>query len=87
MEPYPLFADAGSGSCLCAAKPFVESDAAESRVAQRHQRALLDAAGEVSGLAATVAAWQLMAQALQHSARFRMFQIYPKDPGGQPMAG
>src|SRR5262249_16371591 len=30
--------DAGSGRCLRAAEPFVETDAAEARLAQRHQR-------------------------------------------------
>src|SRR2546422_11626874 len=45
--------DAGSGSCLRAAEPFVETDAAEARFAQRHERALLDAAAEVSGLGVT----------------------------------
>src|SRR3984893_2736459 len=39
-----------SGSCLRAAEPFVETDAAEARFAQRHERALLDAAAPVSGL-------------------------------------
>src|SRR5262249_23980731 len=43
-------ADAGSSCCLCAAQPFVEADAAEARFAQRQQRALLDAAAEVSSL-------------------------------------
>src|SRR5207245_7694850 len=43
-------ADAGSGSCLWAAEPFVETDAAEARFAQRHERALLDPAAPVSGL-------------------------------------
>src|SRR5246127_4764065 len=42
--------DAGSGFCLRAAEPFVETDAAETRFAQRHQRALLDPAAPVSGL-------------------------------------
>src|SRR5258708_30929335 len=32
-------------------EPFVEADAAEARLAQRHERALLDPAAEVSGLA------------------------------------
>ena len=40
----------GSDSCLRAAEPFVETDAAEARFAQRHQRALLDPAAEVSRL-------------------------------------
>src|SRR5499427_10883307 len=44
---------AGSGSCLCAAEPFVEPDAAEARVAQRHERALLDPAAVVAGLGVT----------------------------------
>src|SRR5581483_12518073 len=42
--------DAGSGSCPRAAEPFVETNAAEARVAERHERALLDPAAEVSGL-------------------------------------
>src|ERR1700720_3551041 len=42
--------DAGSGSCPRAAEPFVETDAAEARFAQRHERALLDPAAPVSGL-------------------------------------
>jgi hypothetical protein len=36
-----------------AAEPFVETDAAEARFAQRHERALFDAAAEVSGLRVT----------------------------------
>jgi len=32
----------GSGVCLRAAEPFVETDAAEARFAQRHERLLLD---------------------------------------------
>src|SRR5215472_15263152 len=36
-----------------AADPFVETDAAEARFAQRHERALLDAASVVSGLGVT----------------------------------
>jgi hypothetical protein len=43
-------ADAGSGCCLRAAEPFVETDAAEARLGQRHERVLLDPAAEVSGL-------------------------------------
>src|SRR5215470_9177134 len=44
----------GSGSCLwAAAEPFVETDAAEARFAQRHERALLDASAPVSGLGVT----------------------------------
>jgi hypothetical protein len=35
----------------------------------------------------SIAAWQLMAHALQRPARFRTFQVYPKDPRGQPVAG
>src|SRR5262244_1235885 len=43
--------DAGSGACLgAAAEPVVEPDAAEARVAQRHERVLLDAAAVVAGL-------------------------------------
>ena len=51
--PILRLADAGSGSCLRAAKPFVETDAAEARFAQGHQRALLDPAAPVSGLGVT----------------------------------
>src|SRR5262245_25223281 len=36
--------------CLRAAEPFVETDAAEARLAQRHERVLLDPAAEVSSL-------------------------------------
>jgi hypothetical protein len=50
MEPHLRFADAGSGSCLWAPEPFVETDAAEARLAQRHERVLLDPATPVSGL-------------------------------------
>src|SRR5213078_1622067 len=32
------------------AEPFVETDAAEARLAQRHERVLLDPAAEISGL-------------------------------------
>src|SRR5262245_64034951 len=45
--------DAGSGFYLRTAEPFVETDAAEARVAQRHERALLDAAAPVAGLGVT----------------------------------
>jgi hypothetical protein len=31
-------------------EPFVEADTAEARLAQRHERVLLDPAAEVSGL-------------------------------------
>src|SRR5215813_8483965 len=41
---------AGSGFCLRAAQPFVETDMAEARLAQWHQRALLDPAAIVAGL-------------------------------------
>src|SRR5262245_29750267 len=45
---------AGSGSCLwAAAEPLVETDVAEARFAQRHERALLDTAAPVSGLGVT----------------------------------
>src|SRR6266446_7997603 len=44
---------AGSGACLCAAEPFVETDAAEARLAQRHERVLLDPAAVVAGLGVT----------------------------------
>jgi hypothetical protein len=40
--------NAGSGSCLRAAEPYVQTDATDTRLAQRHKRALLDPA--VSGL-------------------------------------
>jgi len=33
--------------------PFVEANAAEARLAQRHERAIVDQAAEVSGLAVT----------------------------------
>src|SRR5215472_2876599 len=42
--------DAGSGCRPRAAEPFVETDAAEARFAQRHQRVFLDPAAEVPGL-------------------------------------
>src|SRR5215468_5008147 len=45
-----LSVDAGSGLRLRAAEPFVETDAAEARFAQGHERALLNAAAKVSGL-------------------------------------
>ena len=35
---------------LLAAEPLIETDAAKARFAQRHERALLDPAAEVSGL-------------------------------------
>src|SRR5262249_26144923 len=41
--------DAGSGRCLRAAEPFVETNAPEARLAQRHERALLDPAAVISG--------------------------------------
>src|SRR5262247_3951807 len=45
---------AGSGSCLwTAAEPLVETDAAEARFAQRHERTLLDPAAPVSRLGVT----------------------------------
>jgi hypothetical protein len=37
------------GQALWAAEPLVETDAAEARVAQRHERVLLDPAAPVSG--------------------------------------
>jgi hypothetical protein len=43
--------DVRSGCRPCAAEPFVETDAAEARFAQRHQRTLFDPAADVSGLA------------------------------------
>src|ERR1700730_17259630 len=43
----------GSGFWLWAGEPFLETDAAEARFAQRHERALLDAAAPVSGLGVT----------------------------------
>src|SRR5437764_495665 len=39
--------------CLRVAKPFVETDATKACFAQRHQRALLDAAAPVSGVGVT----------------------------------
>ena len=42
--------DAESGFALRAAEPFVETDMAEARLTQWHERALLDPAAEVSGL-------------------------------------
>ena len=42
--------DAGSGRCLRAAKPFVETDAAKACLAQRHERVLLDPTAGISGL-------------------------------------
>src|SRR5262245_17457344 len=45
--------DAGSGFCLRAAEPFVETDVAQAHIPQWHQRALLNAAAEVSGLGVT----------------------------------
>src|SRR5262249_23986643 len=53
MGPLLRLADAESGgSCVCAlAEPFVETDAAEARFGQRHERTLLDdPAAPVSGL-------------------------------------
>jgi hypothetical protein len=40
----------GSGQVNVHFAPFVETEAAEARLAQRHERALLDPAAEVSGL-------------------------------------
>jgi hypothetical protein len=40
----------GSGQVNVHFAPFVETDAAEARLAQRHQRGLLDPAAELSGL-------------------------------------
>src|SRR5262249_26786141 len=42
--------DPGSDSCLWAAEPFVKTDTAKARLAQRHQRFFLDPAAPVSGL-------------------------------------
>src|SRR5262249_50347337 len=42
--------DRGAGGRPRAAEPFVETDAAEPRLAQRHERALLDPAAEVGRL-------------------------------------
>src|SRR5919108_1901196 len=50
MGPYLSGGGCGSGFCICAGEPFVETDAAEARLAQRHERALLDPAAEVSSL-------------------------------------
>jgi len=41
---------AGSGLRWLSAQPFLETDGAEARVAQRHERALLDPAAPVSGI-------------------------------------
>ena len=43
----------GSASCLRTAVPFVEADAAQARLTQRHERAIVDQAAEVWGLAVT----------------------------------
>src|SRR5262245_35962430 len=48
--PGPSIGGCGSGSCLRAAEPCVQPDAAETRLAQRQERALLDPAARVSGL-------------------------------------
>src|SRR5262245_20136010 len=45
--------DAGLGSRLRATEPFVETDVAEARFAERDERALLDAAAKVSRLGIT----------------------------------
>src|SRR3954451_1510366 len=55
IPPFAIFGQqvdgaCGSGPYLRAAEPFVETDAAEARLAQRHERALLDPAAPVSGL-------------------------------------
>src|SRR3954466_2290046 len=49
-SPDELSQNAALSSCICAAEPFVETDAAEACFTQRHERALLDPAAEVSGL-------------------------------------
>src|SRR6516165_8963604 len=46
----PSVGGCGISFCRRAAEPFVETDMAEARLAQRHQRTLLDPAAEVSGL-------------------------------------
>src|SRR6516225_717197 len=46
----PSVGGCGISFCRRAAEPFVETDMAEARLAQRHERALLDPAAEVSGL-------------------------------------
>src|SRR6516165_8666955 len=46
----PSVGGCGISFCRRAAEPFVETDMAEARLAQRHQRALLDPAAEISGL-------------------------------------
>ena len=43
----------GSGLCPCIAKPFVQTDAAQARLAQRNERVLLDPGTPVSGLGVT----------------------------------
>src|SRR5436190_24293621 len=40
-----------SASCLRTPVPFVEADATQARLTQRHERAIVDQAAEVSGLA------------------------------------
>src|SRR5262249_16846700 len=42
-------ADPGSGFWLRAAQPFVETDMADTRLAQRHQRTLLNPTAPISG--------------------------------------
>ena len=43
----------GSGQVNVHFAPFVETDAAEARLAQRHERVLLDPAAAASGLGVT----------------------------------
>src|SRR5262245_49301826 len=43
----------GSGLFLRPTEPFVETDAAQPHFAQRHERAIVDQAAEVSGLGVT----------------------------------
>src|SRR5262245_30243771 len=49
-SPIHRLADEGSGCCPWATEPFVQTDAAEARLAQRHERVLFDPAAVVSGL-------------------------------------
>ena len=64
------------------AKPFVESDAAEARFAQRHERALFDPAAEIPGLGiAHDLAW--VANAARLDAIFWIEKV--ADPSGGPI--
>jgi hypothetical protein len=52
-----------------AAEPFVETDAAEARFAQRHERALLDSAAEVSSLGVAHDLTRVAADSVMNSRR------------------